>query len=213
LDSEENQQRVSHILNKNLVVSETYELKMCSRIIKNVSEDQIELVERQEMFDRLNATRIFIVLIWEERNGDTQYLYSLFKFMNWLLLGGNATVQKTIYDFFITNSSSEKFFRKMNDLILREIANVNISSRNSNVSKKNLKFGMKLMRLLQLFCEGHNLDLQNYLRQQTNSKNNYDLVTLTTKLLSSYKINNENFESVMQCFDTLTEFIQVRLVI
>jgi len=178
--------------------------------MKNVKNNETELVERQEMFDKLNATRIFIVLIWDEKNDDTDYLSSLFKFMIWLLLGGNHTVQKTIYDFFITNSSSEKFFRKVNDLILREITNTSLTSK-STISKEISKIGMKLLRLLQLFCEGHNLDLQNYLRQQTNSKNNYDLVTLTTKLLTSYKVNADNYESVMQCFDTLTELIQVRL--
>lgn len=167
-----------------------------------------EMVERQVMFDKLNATKIMMVLIWEEKNGDSQYLYSLLRFMIRLLFGGNPTVQKTIYDFFLTNSSSELFFRKMNDLIHREIGQVDFSSKYS-VSKEISQLGMKLLRLLQLFCEGHNRDLQNYLRQQVNSKNNYDLVTLTTKLLAAYRVNSKNFESVMQCFDTLTELIQV----
>jgi len=187
-------------------------IKALSRIIKNVQDDEEEMAERQQMLDRLNATRIFIVLIWDEKNDDNEYLFHLFKFMGWLLLGGNPVVQKTIYEFFISNSASEKFFRKANDLILKEIATMNSSSRRTmNISKEISQLGMKLLRLLQLFCEGHNLDLQNYLRYQTHSKNNYDLILLTTKLLSSYKINDTNFESVMQCFDTLTEAIQVSL--
>jgi len=64
------------------------------------------------------------------------------------------------------------------------------------------------MRLLQLFCEGHNLELQKYLKNQMNSKINYDLVTLTVNSLEAFSICNENFESISQCFDTLTEYIQ-----
>ena len=50
------------------------------------------MIERQDMFDRLNATRIFIALIWDEKRDDTVYLYALFKFMISLLKGGNKTV-------------------------------------------------------------------------------------------------------------------------
>lgn len=153
---------------KNLII---FIIKALGRITKKVDDEDDDnkeneklQVERQDMFDRLNATRIFIVLIWDEKKDDTGYLYSLFKFMISLLEGGNATVQKTLHSFFITNSGSEKFFRKVNDLILREISNINRNAKNLEDSNKIHRIGMKLMRLLQLFCEGHNLDLQNYLR-------------------------------------------------
>jgi len=170
------------------------------------------MVERQILFDRLNITRIFITLICDEKNEDKEYLYGLFKFMIRILYGGNLSVQKTIYDFFMTSSDSEKFFRKMNNLILHEIANVDLASKH-NISKEISQLGMKLLRLLQLFCEGHNHDLQKYMNHQFNAKNSYDLVTQTTRLLSSYRVNHRNFESVMQCFDTLTEFIQVKILL
>ena len=65
------------------------------------------------MFDRLNATRILIVLISKENSEGADYLYALFKFMIRILLGGNPTVQKTLYEYFNADSSSEKFFRKI----------------------------------------------------------------------------------------------------
>lgn len=40
----------------------------------------------------------------------------------------------------------------------------------------------KIMTFLQLFCEGHNLDLQKYIRKQANSKSNFDLLILTVDL-------------------------------
>jgi len=73
-------------------------IKALGRIIKNAENDDDEekreklMIERQDMFDRLNATRIFIALIWDEKRDDTVYLYALFKFMISLLKGGNKTV-------------------------------------------------------------------------------------------------------------------------
>mmetsp|Transcript_5319 Transcript_5319/g.4510 ORF Transcript_5319/g.4510 Transcript_5319/m.4510 type:complete len:150 (-) Transcript_5319:2389-2838(-) len=67
-----------------------------------------------------------------------------------------------------------------------------------------------LLRFLQLFTEGHNLDLQNYLRYQTNSRNRYDLVEAVIDLLRIYYSNlvEENYDNIIKCLDTLTEFVQ-----
>lgn len=55
------------------------------------------------MFNRLNAIKIIIILIWEETENDPVYLFYLLKFANHILEGGNTQVQKTLYDFFISN--------------------------------------------------------------------------------------------------------------
>lgn len=182
-------------------------IRALGKIMSNKKDDEKEKVSRQDMFDRLNATKIITVLIWNEKEDDIEYLYSLVKFGIKLLEGGNHTVQSTLYKFFRENSASEKFFRKISNLMQREIA-TSTASKSSSVSKQESKMLMKILRFLQLFCEGHNLDLQNYLRHQTHSKNNYDLVMMTIKVLVSLKVNKKNYDTVMQCFDTLTEFIQ-----
>ena len=41
---------------------------------------------------------------------------------------------------------------------------------------------MLIFRFLQLLCEGHNLRMQNYLRQQTNGIRSVDLVSATGML-------------------------------
>ena len=41
----------------------------------------------------------------------------------------------------------------------------------------------KTLRCLQLFTEGHNIDLQDYIRKQTNSRNNYNMVEIIIELL------------------------------
>ena len=180
-----------------------------SRIIKQKEELSIEQEEIQNMFDRLNTTKILLILIWEDTENDTAFLYYLFKFFVSLLFGGNRQVQKTIYNFFLSNPISEKYFRKMNDLILNEIAFYHNKKSNEEASNKRKTLLPKILRLLQLFCEGHNNDLQNYLRFQNQSKNNYDMITTTVHLLLSFKISNMNYDTISQCFDTLTEYIQV----
>lgn len=73
---------------------------------------------------------------------------------------------------------------------------------------KGLKVFCKILRLLQLFCEGHNLHLQKYLSFQENSKINYNLVALTMESLDVLSISNQNFITISQCLDSMTEYMQ-----
>lgn len=62
------------------------------------------------------------------------------------------------------------------------------------------------------FCvEGHYLDLQNYLRHQTNSIQNYDMVNAVADLLRAYFFDARicgMYDNMLKCFDTLSEFVQ-----
>jgi hypothetical protein len=60
--------------------------------------------------DKLNATKIVLMLFWNEFDNDSNYLNYLLKFIILLLKGGNKTVQKTIYDYFLSQPNSEKLF-------------------------------------------------------------------------------------------------------
>ncbi|XP_022242149.1 inositol 1,4,5-trisphosphate receptor-like isoform X2 [Limulus polyphemus] len=77
-----------------------------------------------------------------------------------------------------------------------------------------------ILRYLQLLCENHNLELQNYLRNQ-NNKNNYNLVSETLMFLDcmcgsttgglgllGLYINEHNVSLVNQTLETLTEYCQ-----
>lgn len=68
----------------------------------------------------------------------------------------------------------------------------------------------RILRLLQLFAEGHYNELQNYVRQQHNNYHSYDILSDIINLLSIYMQTKDSrfFESMMQCFDTITEYIQ-----
>ncbi|XP_065845559.1 inositol 1,4,5-trisphosphate-gated calcium channel ITPR1-like isoform X2 [Oscarella lobularis] len=78
-----------------------------------------------------------------------------------------------------------------------------------------------VLRFVQLMCENHNRDLQNYLRKQDNSKHNYNLVHETLQFLDcicgstagglgllGLYINEENAGLINQCLETLTEYCQ-----
>lgn len=123
-------------------------------------------------------------------------MFFLLKFLSLLLDGGNAAVQKTIYDFFISSPSSERLFEKLDSILAAQIRELTTGSK-VFIGPKSNKITVKLLRLLQLFCEGHNIDLQNYLRNQSNSKKSYDLVTTVVRLLSAYKINDHNYDAVL----------------
>ncbi|CAF3819449.1 unnamed protein product, partial [Rotaria magnacalcarata] len=78
-----------------------------------------------------------------------------------------------------------------------------------------------ILRFLQLLCENHNPEFQNYLRLQDSNKTNYNLVCETLKfldaicgsqtgllgLLGNY-INENNVELINQALNTLTEYCQ-----
>ncbi|XP_075997943.1 inositol 1,4,5-trisphosphate-gated calcium channel ITPR2 [Genypterus blacodes] len=77
-----------------------------------------------------------------------------------------------------------------------------------------------ILRYLQLLCENHNLDLQNFLRNQ-NNKNNYNLVCETLQFLDcicgsttgglgllGLYINESNVDLVCQTLETITEYCQ-----
>ncbi|KAL4511687.1 hypothetical protein ABPG72_012532 [Tetrahymena utriculariae] len=192
-----------------------FTIKSLSNILKLEDEDDEEQqkiqFDRQIMLDKLNATKICLLLISSDQmTVDNDLLYYIIKFLILILDGGNQTVQRTVYEFFYSSlysEFSEKFFFKiyniLNDQIMQES-----TGQKYIIGKKSDKIILRILRLFQLFCEGHNNNLQNLMRDQKSNKKSYNFIIQIIKLLSTYKIHNENYETVIQCFDTLTEFIQ-----
>ena len=176
---------------------------------------------------------MFLNLISNSRSNpiENDLLDELLSYMITLLDGGNINVQKTIRNYFNYYSKSEILFAKFHGLFSETISEYHEKASKSSkplilrtqlstaqikdsVEEKsnNFKSGIliKTLRLLQLFTEGHNLDLQNYIRHQKNSRNNYDMVTIVIDLLSVFtnETCKENYENIIKCLDTLTEFVQ-----
>eukprot|EP01060_Flectonema_neradi_P021121 TRINITY_DN2863_c0_g2_i1.p1 TRINITY_DN2863_c0_g2~~TRINITY_DN2863_c0_g2_i1.p1 ORF type:complete len:2995 (+),score=446.88 TRINITY_DN2863_c0_g2_i1:928-8985(+) len=77
---------------------------------------------------------------------------------------------------------------------------------------KNLFHTKEVMRYLQLFCEGHNTKLQNYLRVQGDNVHSFNLVseslTFLETILQVEHMDEFMAEIVLQTFDSLTEYCQ-----
>lgn len=163
-------------------------------------------------------------------------LFDVFlKFGITLLDGGNNKVQRTIYNYCISMPRSEFMFKRFYTFISNQIRELKaedeiligddpesykkfIDDFYSKESEEKMdkseqlkaKILEKLLRFLQLFTEGHYLELQNYVRFQKNKSNSYDLVAIISELLLVYSSSmaHKDYENIIKCLDTLTEFVQ-----
>ena len=138
-----------------------------------------------------------------------------------MLGDGDQVIQSFIYDYFIENVDTENFFKRISVFIKQEIQicsnGVNREQLFHQISEFKYVFTdehknnsiQPVLRFLQLLCEGHNSNMQQYLSEQTSSKQSYNLVYQTVELLKalSSKLTTDSYEKILQCFDTLTEYI------
>lgn len=89
------------------------------------------------------------------------------------------------------------------------------------IDNENIELVVKILRFLQLLCENHNLLWQNYLRDQKNNLEKYDLVGSVLQLLDAlcgslsggydllgFWVNESSIELINQSLDTLIEYCQ-----
>ena len=111
-------------------------------------------------------------------------------FFNKLLEGpGSEEIQKVFYSFFITEINSENLFH--NELKLQHDLYANLTYIYNNFlnlaykNRQKIQDKEKIFRFIQLLCENHNTDLQNYVRVQKNSKKNVDLIKIILQYLKN----------------------------
>ena len=148
---------------------------------------------------------------------------NLLSFLMALLEGGNKNSQDNAYKYFTTLPNSEHVFQKFNDIITDKIEEIKAKKhdehegegprkKKANVNENLKKIILeKILKIMQMLTEGHHLQLQLYLREQTNSRNSYNLVYSVIELLYEYHtdLGTGNYENILRCFETLTEFVQV----
>ena len=116
-----------------------------------------------------------------------------------LIEGGNRGVQQSIKEFFTQEQSkTQRFFQICADML---IESSHLEQEEPYISKiekvldsitlvhrhRDKYFGTQcILHYLQLLCENHNNDLQNYLRDQFLSQQKYNMLTIVTQLLSNY---------------------------
>ena len=193
-------------------------IDLLARVLANPIHDRY--TERHEAKEELQNTiagygliRVVFTLMCDA-SVDMEIFKSLMTVCIELLDGGNKFVQSEIYFFFNNTPNSEVFFERVHQIFADYIEIIahsqNTMTKIPKAFKKKYDDIRSLLRLLQLFCEGHNFSLQNYIRLQTKSRNSYDMISDTISLLEILieKKLLVTFHVISQCLDTLTEFIQ-----
>ena len=165
----------------------------------------------QNEFCEHGAAKIALGLMCD-RETQPEAFNSLLLFSIQLLEGGNQKAQQDFYQYFITMTVSSVLFERI-ALIITDYTEKNSTYDKYErvpIYKSNDLIVTNVLKFLQLLCENHNQLLQNYLRLQTNSRSNFDMVALTIFLLEELMKRKSfyQFLIISQCFDTLTEFIQ-----
>uniref|UniRef100_A0A4W6FSD9 Inositol 1,4,5-trisphosphate receptor n=1 Tax=Lates calcarifer TaxID=8187 RepID=A0A4W6FSD9_LATCA len=196
--------------------------------------------------DREGGTKLFTDLVMSTKN-DKIFQESI-QLAICLLEGGNTEIQNSFYKLMMGDNKSEKFFKVLHDRMkeaqtdIKATVSVNVGemtltphaslptgtflSKGGSQREVETEMGpavtiMKpILRFLQLLCENHNQDLQNFLRCQ-NNKTNYNLVCETLQFLDimcgsttgglgllGLYINESNVHLITQTLETLTEYCQ-----
>eukprot|EP00760_Papus_ankaliazontas_P034306 PhM_4_TR7112/c0_g1_i1/m.31399 len=129
-----------------------------------------------------------------------------------LLTGGNRSVQTIVYQYFQL-TAYEAFFQAMRQIttnlgvVLRDYRE---DFRSLEELAEAIEETTKALKFLQLLCEGHNSDLQSYLREQPDNVVNVNLVRETVMLTRSLfrDLGPELVGLAQQSIDTLVEFCQ-----
>lgn len=169
-----------------------------------------ETVAVQNLLDVNGASQLVIDLI--TRVDDVNVFFEAVRLGIGLLQGGNGQVQDSMYHQFTTTDSTT-FFERLRDKIAACTWDLRGDDEREDASDEHT-VARQVLRYLQLLCENHNLQLQNFLREQKNGKNkiSYNLVLCTIRYLDQYGlalyITEKNIESVVQALCTLTEYCQ-----
>uniref|UniRef100_A0AAQ5ZMC5 Inositol 1,4,5-trisphosphate receptor n=1 Tax=Amphiprion ocellaris TaxID=80972 RepID=A0AAQ5ZMC5_AMPOC len=202
------------------------------------------VVEIQCLLDNVGTSELVIDLIVNTKN-DRVFEESILLGIA-LLQGGNTQIQNSFYSQLYKQKKSERFFKVFYDRMrlaqqeIRATVSVNMfelscRKRDDDGDVSSISHVMALeetqmspaitimkpiLRYLQLLCENHNSDLQNFLRNQ-NNKTNYNLVCETLQFLDcicgsttgglgllGLYINESNVDLVRQTLETITEYCQ-----
>ncbi|KAJ3126150.1 hypothetical protein HK098_007861 [Nowakowskiella sp. JEL0407] len=198
-----------------------------------IAETTEELLKMQNWLHSMGATELAIRMT----NSFTGvYLNSGMELLKVLLEGGNSLIQRRMLDYFKANQEETFFY--LNHYQLRQeieyldeiklVTTMSCTAHELNrrvepiktLEKKRIKNVILQLRVLQLVCEGHFSDFQNYLREQPDNIKSFNLVSDCVDLLRTMIALEVRFSSTPfripegylsveeQILDTLIEFEQ-----
>lgn len=196
-----------------IMVIKLVEKIISTPIVHETKDAQSAMTDMQCKMSYFGLTNVILTLFMDEQL-PIKIFHSLISLSNALLEGGNYRIQQEFYQYFLNYPRSEFFFNRLRTVIREKIEKIlekNYSRHSPNpIFKEHKSRIKKILRFLQLLCENHNSYLQNYLRVQEKSHNNYNMVAEVLDLLETLMKKKIfiHFPIISQCFETLTEFIQ-----
>jgi len=179
---------LTNFYNKECIETIRFLLCALTHTLELSSTNQEELKIYQNLLNRYEATNMLLSIMSDERFSMDSILFEqLLLFGIMLLLGGNLQIQVKILNYFKSYPRSELIFKRFSRLInnrLQQLRGEEISIKfQDNAKSVNME---SIMRFMQLLAEGHNLNLQRYLRFQDMSQVSYDMIRMTADLLAAY---------------------------
>uniref|UniRef100_A0A672KZ94 Ryanodine receptor 3 n=1 Tax=Sinocyclocheilus grahami TaxID=75366 RepID=A0A672KZ94_SINGR len=222
---------------------------MMAKVCEKEMEKQKTLYQQARLHDRGAAEMVLQMISASKGRLGPMVTFTL-KLGISILNGGNITVQQKMLDY-LKEKRDVGFFKSLSGLMqscsvldlnaferqnkaeglgmVTEEGSINVRERGSKVLQ-NDEFTKDLFRFLQLLCEGHNNDFQNFLRTQTGNTTTVNIIISTVDYLlrlqesisdfywyySGKDVMDEagqrNFSKALavakQIFNSLTEYIQ-----
>ncbi|KAI8801199.1 hypothetical protein BJ742DRAFT_838177 [Cladochytrium replicatum] len=197
------------------------QLEECSRSKEPELWSRLEVKKSsiQNELSRLGCTLMAERLLTSNR---PEIMTSALKLLIALLNGGNKQVQDTLEEFWL-GTREERFFFCLHAQLHKSIEVISHTKRrlllsNHNVLDQKVNDIMNseysrtndVMRLIQLIVEGHNIGLQDYVRNQPDNLKSFNLVKDCVEYLQTVVpiLNSENITLIIQVFDTLVDLSQ-----
>lgn len=203
-------------------------LKLFGNLIKYAPDKQFMQVRMASSKEKVGFGLTPLMTMIAE-GGDEVAAYEAIYFGISLFEGGNTVAQDAIMQWF--GEADECFFDSMVEKLRNAVQALKDRQREKAFfqeqlfhndeekeaygevleRKRDVKQIQAVLRLLQLFCEGHFTPLQNYIRQQVDNHHSYNMVTevvVFMKEVLGLGMDNTLMKIAVQSFNTLTEFCQ-----
>ena len=182
----------------------------------------------QKLFLNNGSIEIFIKIACEGNKSLCDNTFPLIiHFFNNVLEGGNTDIQKKFIQLFQSLPNSDNFFYYITQFLNKDIfefLNNSSSIVQPKIDMEYLNIIKDILKFLQLLAENHNINLQNFLREQTTNRLSYNFVNILVEylsmLLGKLSIIYENsqeftdyfinlyFKRFLSLLDTICEFLQ-----
>ena len=189
-------------------------MKTLTRMVYLAQGNAARMKKVQSDIDRLGLAPLVAVMIEAK---DERIVFHSLTLMIALMHGGNAEVQESLSQYFLSRNDEALFVTLRNRIAsavchIKESGEGKPEARLASFTETNLHHIREVLRVLQLFAEGHNIDMQDYLRVQSDNVVSYNLVkesfSFLCVLLTMEQHNSFTQSIIVQAFDSLTEYSQ-----